>query len=302
MEILVNAGERRDVPTTESSKITLGRDDLNSTIHNRAARQNSTVALEPVAPFVACITVWLVLNCMLIACMDDRNEGASQFGIDARTACAFQSISSDSHQGSGLQARFLAPLRFGNPVPLVVFLHGSGQRGYDNIQQLQTLPQQLFRTSSVSCAILAPQCPPQSGWDSWIPELEELIEQTIRQHRIDPNRVYLTGLSMGGFGSWELAARRPDLFAAVVPICGGGHPDWAERLKQTPLWAVHGAEDRVVPPEHSRDMIQAIQSAGGTPHYSELPGVGHDSWHLAYAADSDILKWMFQQRRSSNPE
>jgi len=271
-------------------------DQANSQI---ASHVNSPHVDKPDASLVACATVWVALNFMLIACMDERNDGSLQFGIDARTVSGFQPISSRSYLGDELQARFLAPQRIGNPAPLVVFLHGSGQRGYDTIQQLQTLPQQLFRTGSVSCAILAPQCPPQTWWDSWIPELEELIEQTIRQHRIAPNRVYLTGLSMGGYGSWELAARRPDLFAAVLPICGGGHPEWAERLKQTAIWAIHGAEDSVVPPERSREMITAIQSAGGNPHYTELPGVGHDSWHDAYDPASGILKWMFEQRRSA---
>lgn len=130
-----------------------------------------------------------------------------------------------------------------------------------------------------------------------MPELEELIEHTLEQHHIDPDRIYLTGLSMGGFGSWELAARRPDLFAAIVPVCGGGRPDCAESLKNLPLWAVHGSEDTVVLPERSREMITAIQSVGGTPRYTELPGVGHNCWKYAYDPESGILKWMFQQRR-----
>jgi len=132
-----------------------------------------------------------------------------------------------------------------------------------------------------------------------MPELEALIQRTIRDHHIDPQRIYLTEFSMGGYGAWELAARRPDLFAAVVPICGGGDTKWAPSLKEVPLWAVHGAEDNTMdfPPIRSREMIQALRSAGGNPRYTELPGIGHDSWHKAYDPGSGIFTWMLHQQR-----
>lgn len=244
----------------------------------------------------------MALNFAVIACIDDRIDWQRTYQIDVQTQTAYQWVSSGRKLHSGLQARFLSPSRFRGRVPLVVFLHGAGQRGADNVQQLLTLPQQLYRSSEIPCAVLAPQCPCGSSWGSWMPELEELIERTIQQHHIDPDRIYLTGLSMGGFGSWELAARRPDLFAAIVPVCGGGRPDCAESLKNLPLWAVHGSEDTVVLPERSREMITAIQSVGGTPRYTELPGVGHNCWKYAYDPESGILKWMFQQRRPSRQE
>lgn len=250
------------------------------------------------AGWLACAAVWVVLNFMVIASIDERIDWQRFHQIGARTQMAYQWVSSGPDPHSGLQARFLAPSRFRDRVPLVVFLHGAGQRGDDNIQQLQTLPQQLFLSNKFPCAVLAPQCPLGTSWGHWPDELEHLIEQTIQKHHIDPARVYLTGLSMGGFGSWELAAHRPDLFAAVVPVCGGGNTQWAEELKNLPLWAVHGSDDTAVPPARSREMIKSIQSLGGAPHYTELPQVGHDSWRHAYDPDSGILTWMFQQQRT----
>ena len=113
---------------------------------------------------------------------------------------------------------------------------------------------------------------------------------------IDPGRIYLTGLSMGGYGAWELAARIPERFAAVAPICGGGDEAQAAKLVGLPIWCFHGADDKVVPVERSRSMVAAIKAAGGEPKFSELPGVGHDSWTPAYR-DGALLGWLFQQRR-----
>lgn len=256
-------------------------------------------AREPFVPWLACAVVWIVLNFMFIACIDERTDWSHRFSVNAHTLSVYQQVSSGTDLQSGILARFWAPSPFQKPVPLVVFLHGAGQRGYDNIQQLQTLPQQLLLSREFPCAVLAPQCPPGTSWGNWSEELEDLIEQTIQKNRIDPNRVYLTGLSMGGFGTWELAAHRPDLFAAVVPVCGGGNTQRAEQFKSLPLWAVHGSNDTVVLPERSREMITAIQAIGGTPRYSELAGVGHDSWKQAYDPESGILNWMFQQRRQT---
>jgi formylglycine-generating enzyme required for sulfatase activity len=124
------------------------------------------------------------------------------------------------------------------------------------------------------------------------------LDRTLADHPVDQDRVYLTGLSMGGFGAWYLAARHPDRFAAVAPVCGGGPEEQAARLKDIPIWAWHGADDRAVPPARSRNMIQKIRDAGGTPRHTELEGVGHASWTAAYALDG-VLPWMWEQRRAS---
>jgi len=256
-----------------------------------------TSAEDSVSHWLACLVVWAVLNLLLFACQEDQLDWKIARKVDAVTVRAYQPLSISGKNGQILQARFLPPRQTDSPVPLVVFLHGAGERGDDNMQQLQTLPTQLFRSPAFTGSVLAPQCPSGMFWGACMPELEALIERTIREHHIDPQRVYLTGFSMGGYGTWELAARRPDLFAAVVPICGGGEMKWAPSLKKVPLWAVHGADDKTIPPQRSRDMIQAVQSAGGTPRYTEFPGIGHDSWHSAYDLSSGILTWMFQQRR-----
>ena len=123
------------------------------------------------------------------------------------------------------------------------------------------------------------------------------MQTVISREAVDPARIYLTGLSMGGFGTWDLAARQPQRFAAILPICGGGDEATAPRLARLPIWCFHGDADQVVAVERSRSMIAAVQAAGGSPKYSELPGVGHDSWTPAYR-DPAVLDWMFAQRQA----
>src|SRR5690606_5595320 len=142
-------------------------------------------------------------------------------------------------------------------VPLLVYLHGSGERGFDNVRQLRSAPSvmcELPMSDAFPCAVLAPQCPEEFNWSSRIDSetdildaLMMMVDKVLRDPRIDPHRVYLAGSSMGGYGTWALAARAPDRFAAVVPIAGGGNTESASRFIDVPLWAVHGADDEVVP-------------------------------------------------------
>ena len=118
----------------------------------------------------------------------------------------------------------------------------------------------------------------------------------VREYDIDESRVFLTGPSMGGEGTWSLAAAHPDRWAAIVPICGGGNPSIAERIKQIPCWCFHGDADRMIPPRYSREMVEAIRMAGGKPTYHEYPGVGHNCWDLVYAR-SDLYEWLLSQER-----
>jgi predicted peptidase len=122
-----------------------------------------------------------------------------------------------------------------------------------------------------------------------------ILLNVLDNHPVDRKRVYLTGLSMGGYGSWDLAARHPEWFAAVVPICGGGDSASVARLVKLPVWAIHGDADPVVPVSRTRQMIEALREAGGKPHYSELPDVGHNSWTPGYDDPQGALPWMFQQ-------
>src|SRR5205085_8289835 len=125
----------------------------------------------------------------------------------------------------------------------------------------------------------------------------QALRDTLKNYPVDTKRIYLTGLSMGGYGSWDLATRHSDWFAAVAPICGGGDESQAAKLKNIPIWAWHGDADDAVPVERSRKMIEAIKAAGGMPKYTELKGVGHNSWTAAYTDANGVIPWMFEQRK-----
>jgi len=204
----------------------------------------------------------------------------------------------------------------GTRYPLVIFLHGAGERGNDNLSQLKYFPTWMAEQSARQahpCFVLAPQCRDEQKWvdvdwskiestpQSPTPTVDMLaviaaLEDTLQREPIDPARIYLTGLSMGGYGSWDLAARMPDRFAAVLPICGGGDEATAAKIKDLPIWCFHGDADTAVRVERSRTMIEALRAAGGAPKYSELAGVGHDSWTPAYR-DPDVLAWLFAQKK-----
>lgn len=255
---------------------------------------------------------WTIMNAILVWYLDIwRSDPVFTRKLPSKRAIAAYKLhaASETPVSHGhlqerpveLKYRVLLPAAGAGPVPLVVFLHGAGERGQDNLIQLFGFPDQLSEPemrSRFPCICLAPQCPERSDWTRHLDSLEQLIEQWRSDPRVDPCRIYLTGLSMGGFGTWHLAARRPDLFAAVVPICGGGNPSAASKLVGLPIWAVHGQEDPVVPASQSRAMIEAIRAAGGRPEYTELPGVGHDSWTATYRDPKGPLPWMFRQART----
>jgi predicted peptidase len=199
--------------------------------------------------------------------------------------------------------------------PLVLFLHGAGERGSDNQAQLVhgVLPLLEYAASrGEKLFLVAPQCPAEEKWvDSpWnvlahtMPARPSasmqlvlgLLDKLMREEAVDPDRIYVTGLSMGGYGTWDLLQRHPRLFAAGIPICGGGDVDLAGRFKNVPLWAFHGARDDVVPPFRSRAMVAALQEAGGHPGYTEYPDVGHNAWAPAYA-DPAVLGWLLAQNK-----
>jgi predicted peptidase len=214
----------------------------------------------------------------------------------------------------------LAPAKIepGKKYPVILFLHGAGERGNDNRAQLMHFPEKMSQTDrreQFPAFVIAPQCPAGKRWVevNWnakqstaqTPEPTEPMQAAIAalQHVLktepaDASRVYLMGLSMGGYGTWDLAMRHPEWFAAIAPICGGGDERQAAKLKDTPVWVFHGDKDTVVPVARSRTMVEAIRAAGGQPKYSELPGVGHNSWQHACDDKSGLLEWMFQQSRA----
>lgn len=250
--------------------------------------------------FLNGVALWIVLNGVAFLVID-WYEAAGRPAPRRPSNPALRAFR--PHSADSLPYRLMPPstIAAGQRYPLLVFLHGAGERGDDNQTQLLGLPEQLVEPdwrASYPCFVLAPQCPRESFWTRHDQELLTLIRGIEQEHPIDHERIYLTGLSMGGYGSWLLAARAPDLFAAVVPICGGGDPDNAARLTNLPIWAVHGDADTTVNVNQTRRMVGAIRSAGGSPRYTELKGVGHNSWTQTYRDPDGVLKWMFEQRNS----
>lgn len=179
--------------------------------------------------------------------------------------------------------------------PLLMFLHGSGETGTD-VKKLKGygVPRLIAqRKFDHPCIVVSPQTPVR-GWSPQV--LVALLDTIVSEHRVDDDRVYLTGLSMGGFGTWHTAAAYPDRFAAIVPICGGGNPGDATRLKQVPIWAFHGAKDEAVPLNASEVMVNAVKAAGGDAKLTVYPEVGHNAWDPAYD-DAEMYAWLFAQKR-----
>lgn len=181
--------------------------------------------------------------------------------------------------------------------PLVLFLHGMGERGDDlSLVKRHGPPKLLEAGREIAAIVVSPQCPlqPQFGWST--PAVLALLDDVMERCAVDPDRVLLTGLSMGGYGTWAVACEAPERFAALAPICGGGDPAKAARLAALPIWAFHGADDRVVPLAQSEAMVRAVEAAGGAPKLTVYEGVGHDSWVRAYD-DPALWEWLLAQRR-----
>jgi len=226
-------------------------------------------------------------------------------------------------QNDTLPYRLLLPKNYkkNKKYPLLIFLHGSGERGNDNEAQLvhgSTLFLDQKVRDEFPAIVVFPQCKANASWNSVrygeengrrvfnfpsAPEankqlelVEELMDFFLKNYKIDNERIYLGGLSMGGMGAFELLLRNPDTFAAVFPICGGANPETASTIKNTPLWIFHGAEDAVVPPKYSQDIYQALKKENARVQFTMYPNVGHDSWTPAFA-EAQLLPWLFSNKR-----
>ena len=181
---------------------------------------------------------------------------------------------------------------------LMLFLHGRGEsKGPLSLVAKWGPPKFAARGDELAWIIVSPQCPKSDRWASETQQtrVTELLDSIIHNHNVDEGRIFLTGLSMGGYGTWTMAANQPNRFAAVAPICGGGDPEQAEKLKDVPIWVFHGDQDRPVPFEKSVKMVEAIMKAGGTKiRFTSLENVGHNCWSAAYATP-ELYQWMEKQ-------
>jgi predicted peptidase len=229
----------------------------------------------------------------------------------------FEARTFKNDAGAALPYRLLLPLDYHpqQKYPLVLFLHGAGERGLGNDLQLvhggrNFVDEQMRRQHPAF--IVAPQCAEEKKWVEvpWegrthkmpaepsesLRLVFELIPALQKEFSVDAGRVYGVGLSMGGFGIWDILQRNPEMLSAAVIVCGGGDPAYAERFKSTPVWALHGAVDALVTVERSRDMIKALEAAGGRPIFTEYEGVGHDSWTQTF--DNRLVwDWLFAQHK-----
>lgn len=188
-------------------------------------------------------------------------------------------------------------------LPMIFFLHGRGESyGPLSLVKKWGPPKLADKNPNFPYIVVSPQCPGKESWSQSRQQeiLIGLLDDIVKKYRVDTDRIYLTGLSMGGYGSWRLAAGHPERFAAVAPICGGGKPEDAGKLKHLPIWAFHGDQDGAVPISRSTDMVEAIRKAGGKlVRFTTMEHYGHNCWSAAYASPN-LYAWFNKQTASAN--
>jgi pimeloyl-ACP methyl ester carboxylesterase len=206
-----------------------------------------------------------------------------------------------SYSGGPIGLRYLLylPQGYHHPSrrwPLVIFLHGSGSIGHD-LEKVkhEGLARWAEKRGDLSFLLVAPQAP-SGGWSPTA--VDALLDQVLARYRVDPDRVYLTGLSMGGYGTWATASAHPARFAAIAPICGGGDLAMVGSLRSIPTWVFHGAKDDIVPLEQSQRMVEALKGVGGDVRFTVYPDIGHDCWTATYD-DPGFYTWLLTQKRCS---
>lgn len=180
-----------------------------------------------------------------------------------------------------------------NEFPLVLFLHGSGERGTDIEKvKIHGLPKLISEGKDFPFIVVSPQCPDDVFWNVDI--LTALLDEIESTYRVDKNKIYVTGLSMGGHATWELALRQPNRFAAIAPVCGWADTSKANTISHTPIWVFHGAKDNVVPVKAAEDMVKALNNHGSNVKLTIYPEANHDSWTETYNND-ELYKWFLEQ-------
>ncbi len=179
--------------------------------------------------------------------------------------------------------------------PVILFLHGSGERGEDlNLVKLHGPPKVIEQGMDLPFVVVSPQCPSNQWWEP--STVVALLDEVIEKYHVDPDRAYLTGLSMGGFGTWDTAIAYPNRFAAIAPICGSGNPYRAPALKNVPTWVFHGEKDDRVPIAAGAQMVSVLKQVGGDVKFTRYPDAGHDSWTQTYAHRA-LYDWFLQHKR-----
>ena len=199
--------------------------------------------------------------------------------------------------------------------PVILFLHGAGETGTDGEKQAKVGIGPAIKKNEKTFQFITIM--PQSQNRSWLADPDDakwtgfgktgkantadadralaILDEVKKNYKVDDKRIYLSGLSMGGYGTWSMAAKYPDKWAAIVPVCGKGNPEAGKTIKHIPCWAFHGDADNAVKVDGSRSMIKAMKDAGGSPKYTEYPGVGHNSWDMAYGT-AELYDWLLQQK------
>ena len=238
-----------------------------------------------------------------------KNFSAQQLApVDGFNARLFKNA-----RGEMMPYRLFIPVNYDTKrkYPIVLWLHGGGGRGNDNLKQISggnTNGTRVWISPEAQkkypAFVLAPQCPDGEMWTTvdkvtstgQLKLALEVLASVEKEFNVDETRRYVVGQSMGGLGSWSLVTEHPGMFAAAIPVCGGGDESLAAVLTKTSIWAFHGARDATISVERSRRMIAAIRKAGGEPRYTEYPNAGHSSWILAFQ-EPELLDWVFAQRR-----
>lgn len=180
-------------------------------------------------------------------------------------------------------------------LPLIVFLHGAGERGDDlSVLKVHSIPQMFEENVDYQCIVVSPQCSEDSFWTAQIPQLKMFIDEIAEKYPVDKNKIHITGVSMGGFGTWHIAMAYPDMFASAVPVCGGGMP-WNAGVLNMPVRIFHGEADSVVDVKESIAMYESLKKAGKNAELTVFPGVDHNAWDYAY--NNELISWMLEQSK-----
>lgn len=259
--------------------------------------------------------LWMLVALVVLPVSCAAAQRAELQRIERRNVERFEARTYRHARGQTMPYRLFVPAGYDarKKYPFVLYLHGGGGRGSDNLKQITggngaiiNLLTKAETQEKYASIVVAPQCPEGDSWTTFDDDVKptmrlllvlDLLAELQKEWSIDAGRIYVAGQSMGGYGSWAIVAERPSMFAAAVPVCGGGDPSKAAQFVQTPVWAFHGERDEAVEVEHSRKMIAAIRKAGGKPRYTEYKGEGHLIWNKV-VGESELAAWFFAQKRS----